>query len=202
MWCNVSFSVHANLFSFIFPNRWASFPTDSGHACQPSRKNHWHAAGDRQLWTAAHVGVSWISTFKSTPVSVFSPYVTACYMLHCQYSCVVSVAQVEEAVAVLQAHQAKKDATQKVGNMATTSASATSWRWCIGMKIHKMSVYSYLILWSYVIVVILIKWLWCFRSQKTEQRAGEIQPSLRLPVFSEQLCKKCEKKRKSLILKT
>lgn len=34
--------------------------------------------------------------------------------------------QVEEAVAVLQAHQAKKDATQKVGNMATAAATATS----------------------------------------------------------------------------
>lgn len=118
------------------------------------------------------------------------------HMLHCQYSCVVSVAQVEEAVAVLQAHQAKKDATQKVGNMATTSTSATSWRWCIGMKIHQMSGHSYLILWSYVIAVILINWLWCFRSQKTEQRSGEIRPSLQLPVFSEHLCKKCEKKEK------
>lgn len=36
--------------------------------------------------------------------------------------------QVEEAVAVLQAHQAKKDATQKVGSMATTAAAAPSWR--------------------------------------------------------------------------
>lgn len=36
--------------------------------------------------------------------------------------------QVEEAVAVLQAHQAKKDATQKVGSMATSAAAATSWR--------------------------------------------------------------------------
>lgn len=34
--------------------------------------------------------------------------------------------QVEEAVAVLQAHQAKKDATQKVGGMAPTAAAATS----------------------------------------------------------------------------
>ncbi|XP_054653499.1 polyadenylate-binding protein 4 [Dunckerocampus dactyliophorus] len=34
--------------------------------------------------------------------------------------------KVEEAVAVLQAHQAKKDATQKVGNMANTGAAATS----------------------------------------------------------------------------
>uniref|UniRef100_A0A673BZD2 Polyadenylate-binding protein n=1 Tax=Sphaeramia orbicularis TaxID=375764 RepID=A0A673BZD2_9TELE len=34
--------------------------------------------------------------------------------------------KVEEAVAVLQAHQAKKDATQKVGGMATTTAAATS----------------------------------------------------------------------------
>ncbi|XP_062253826.1 polyadenylate-binding protein 4 isoform X1 [Platichthys flesus] len=34
--------------------------------------------------------------------------------------------KVEEAVAVLQAHQAKKDATQKVGTMATTAAAATS----------------------------------------------------------------------------
>lgn len=34
--------------------------------------------------------------------------------------------QVEEAVAVLQAHQAKKDATQKVGSMATAAAAATS----------------------------------------------------------------------------
>ncbi|XP_068607802.1 polyadenylate-binding protein 4 [Brachionichthys hirsutus] len=34
--------------------------------------------------------------------------------------------KVEEAVAVLQAHQAKKDATQKVGAMATTAATATS----------------------------------------------------------------------------
>ncbi|XP_026163977.1 polyadenylate-binding protein 4 [Mastacembelus armatus] len=34
--------------------------------------------------------------------------------------------KVEEAVAVLQAHQAKKDATQKVGSMAATAASATS----------------------------------------------------------------------------
>lgn len=40
--------------------------------------------------------------------------------------------QVEEAVAVLQAHQAKKDATQKVGGMAPTAAAATSWRlWAI-----------------------------------------------------------------------
>ncbi|KAM8914654.1 polyadenylate-binding protein 4 [Spinachia spinachia] len=34
--------------------------------------------------------------------------------------------KVEEAVAVLQAHQAKKDATQKVGSIATTVAAATS----------------------------------------------------------------------------
>uniref|UniRef100_A0A668ALL5 Polyadenylate-binding protein n=1 Tax=Myripristis murdjan TaxID=586833 RepID=A0A668ALL5_9TELE len=34
--------------------------------------------------------------------------------------------KVEEAVAVLQAHQAKKDATQKVGGIATTAAAATS----------------------------------------------------------------------------
>uniref|UniRef100_A0A668UCP4 Polyadenylate-binding protein n=1 Tax=Oreochromis aureus TaxID=47969 RepID=A0A668UCP4_OREAU len=34
--------------------------------------------------------------------------------------------KVEEAVAVLQAHQAKKDATQKVGGMAPTAAAATS----------------------------------------------------------------------------
>ncbi|XP_060939025.1 polyadenylate-binding protein 4 [Limanda limanda] len=34
--------------------------------------------------------------------------------------------KVDEAVAVLQAHQAKKDATQKVGTMATTAAAATS----------------------------------------------------------------------------
>ncbi|XP_008314455.1 polyadenylate-binding protein 4 [Cynoglossus semilaevis] len=34
--------------------------------------------------------------------------------------------KVEEAVAVLQAHQAKKDATQKVGSMASTPAAATS----------------------------------------------------------------------------
>lgn len=34
--------------------------------------------------------------------------------------------KVEEAVAVLQAHQAKKDATQKVGSVATTVAAATS----------------------------------------------------------------------------
>ncbi|KAM9842294.1 polyadenylate-binding protein 4 [Aulostomus maculatus] len=34
--------------------------------------------------------------------------------------------KVEEAVAVLQAHQAKKDATQKVGTLATSGAAATS----------------------------------------------------------------------------
>lgn len=34
--------------------------------------------------------------------------------------------KVEEAVAVLQAHQAKKDATQKVGSMATTAPAASS----------------------------------------------------------------------------
>ncbi|XP_071327452.1 polyadenylate-binding protein 4 [Trachinotus anak] len=34
--------------------------------------------------------------------------------------------KVEEAVAVLQAHQAKKDATQKVGSMASSAAAATS----------------------------------------------------------------------------
>lgn len=34
--------------------------------------------------------------------------------------------KVEEAVAVLQAHQAKKDATQKVGSMANSAATATS----------------------------------------------------------------------------
>lgn len=40
--------------------------------------------------------------------------------------CTLSSAQVEEAVAVLQAHQAKKDATQKAGNMAPAAATATS----------------------------------------------------------------------------
>ena len=34
--------------------------------------------------------------------------------------------QVEEAVAVLQAHQAKKDATQKVGGITTTAPAASS----------------------------------------------------------------------------
>jgi len=34
--------------------------------------------------------------------------------------------KVEEAVAVLQAHQAKKDATQKVGSIAATVTAATS----------------------------------------------------------------------------
>lgn len=38
----------------------------------------------------------------------------------------VMFVQVDEAVAVLQAHQAKKDVTQKVGSMATTAAAATS----------------------------------------------------------------------------
>lgn len=38
----------------------------------------------------------------------------------------VLFAQVEEAVAVLQAHQAKKDATQKVGSIAPPAAAATS----------------------------------------------------------------------------
>lgn len=55
------------LFSFFFyTNRWASFPADSVHACQPGRKDHWHAAGDWQLRTVAHVGVSWISALKGT----------------------------------------------------------------------------------------------------------------------------------------
>lgn len=64
------------------------------------------------------------------------------YLYLCHFitlACVVSIyytvsllmfdvvfAQVEEAVAVLQAHQAKKDATQKVGSMATAAATATS----------------------------------------------------------------------------
>lgn len=34
---------------FFFQIRGASFPTDSGHACQPGGKDHWHVAGDRQL---------------------------------------------------------------------------------------------------------------------------------------------------------
>ena len=47
-------------------------------------------------------------------------YAVSLFLFDC-----VSV-QVEEAVAVLQAHQAKKDATQKVGSMATTAPAATS----------------------------------------------------------------------------
>lgn len=38
---------------------------------------------------------------------------------------IVILFQVEEAVAVLQAHQAKKDATQKVGGLATTAAATS-----------------------------------------------------------------------------
>lgn len=34
---------------FYFLRRGASVPADSGHACQPSRKDHRHVAGDRQL---------------------------------------------------------------------------------------------------------------------------------------------------------
>lgn len=40
---------HNFFFFFFFLRRGASVPTDSGHACQPSRKDHWHVAGDRQL---------------------------------------------------------------------------------------------------------------------------------------------------------
>lgn len=46
-------------------------------------------------------------------------------MQHLQSALLPSV-QVEEAVAVLQAHQAKKDATQKAGNLAPAAATATS----------------------------------------------------------------------------
>lgn len=51
---------------FFFLRRGASVPTDSGHACQPSRKDHWHVAGDRQLWITTHAWVPWVSTFKGT----------------------------------------------------------------------------------------------------------------------------------------
>lgn len=44
-------------------------------------------------------------------------------LLNCFFP--VWLVQVEEAVAVLQAHQAKKDATQKVGGMATTAAATS-----------------------------------------------------------------------------
>lgn len=48
------------------------------------------------------------------------------FTARCPYSCFDVFVQVEEAVAVLQAHQAKKDATQKVGSMANSAATATS----------------------------------------------------------------------------
>lgn len=49
------------------------------------------------------------------------------FLILCNILLYFFLLQVEEAVAVLQAHQAKKDATQKAGSM-TTTAAATSWR--------------------------------------------------------------------------
>lgn len=63
---------YVDLYSF-FQNRGASFPTDSGHACQPGRKDHRHVAGDRQLWTASYAGVSWVSAFKGTSLLMSLP---------------------------------------------------------------------------------------------------------------------------------
>ncbi len=69
-----------------------------------------------------------------------------CVIIHVWYY----VIQVEEAVAVLQAHQAKKDATQKVGSMAPTAAAATSWRLRAVLKRYdNTQSVKLFILWSY-----------------------------------------------------
>lgn len=54
------------LFLLFCTNRWASLPADPVHARQPGGEDHRHAARDRQLRVAAHVGVSWISALKGT----------------------------------------------------------------------------------------------------------------------------------------
>lgn len=89
------FSLHfANFFIHFFPNRWASFPSNSVHACQPGREDHGHAAGDRQLWAATHAGVSRITAFKGASFfySILSPWwhVWHPYAAPCQHSCLVS----------------------------------------------------------------------------------------------------------------
>lgn len=56
--------VYVAYFLCVFPNRWASLPTDSVHACQLGGEDHRHAAGNRQLRVVAHVGVPWISALK------------------------------------------------------------------------------------------------------------------------------------------
>lgn len=62
------------------------------------------------LYLCHNVTLKSLSSIHSVPLFMFD----------------VMLVQVEEAVAVLQAHQAKKDATQKVGSMASTAAAATS----------------------------------------------------------------------------
>lgn len=86
-------------------------------------------------------------------------------------------AQVEEAVAVLQAHQAKKDATQKVGNMANSAATATAWRRCAVFKWYDLFgtyIVDIAFLFFFVNLLILFILLGCGK----ETRCGEGLQSL------------------------
>lgn len=46
--------------------RGATLPTDPRPSSKPGWKNHWDAAGDRQLRAAAHAGVARVSTVQGT----------------------------------------------------------------------------------------------------------------------------------------
>lgn len=104
------------------------------------------------------------------------------FTARCPYSCFDVFAQVEEAVAVLQAHQAKKDATQKVGSMANSAATATSWRrsavvnWYDCGKTARLNVVldvNYSLCIVFYLFYICVTLFYCFRMQKKDQIWGE-----------------------------
>lgn len=104
------------------------------------------------------------------------------FTAQCPYSCFDVFVQVEEAVAVLQAHQAKKDATQKVGSMANSAATATSWRrsavvnWCDCGKTVRLNIVLDINCWLCIVLYlfyICMTSFYCFRMQKKDQIWGE-----------------------------
>ena len=63
----------------------ASVPTDPRHVSRHGRKDHWNAARDRQLGTAAYAGVSRVSQGKGELMH----FLLCCYLGHSICDCSV-----------------------------------------------------------------------------------------------------------------
>ncbi len=102
--------------SFSSP-RWASLPTYPEYASQPGWQDHRYAAGNRQLGAPPHAGVPRVFALQGwTRCWTLFLWTAWNEALEEVFDVLLTVWQVDEAVAVLQAHQAKEAAQKTVIN--------------------------------------------------------------------------------------